>query len=171
MKSLTKVYSLPAIFALIIINGCTPNMMALKGNYGTSQFEITSNKSADTLWLTVTKLFAEKGLAIDKVDKKKGLIVSKKTSFIPAYTFEDNNGKISNGDAWVVLNKVSVKEKEWIPKTIYSQWNIRILETGAGATTIKIDPVVICRYYPNSFTKVEVRGQSTGRLEALIKGS
>ena len=171
MKNLSAKYSLPVIIVLIIMNGCTPSEVALKGNYGDNPIEITKNKSTDALWLKVTQLFAENGLVIDKVDKKQGLIVSKKTSFIPVYTFEDKNGQLNSANAWVVLKKLTVHEKEWKPKTIYSQWSIQITETGAGTTSIKIDPIVMCTYYPNMFTKVEIRGQSTGKLEKLIKGS
>ena len=171
MKSLPLKYLLPVIILLVIINGCSPNRIALKGNYETIPLAVNSNKSIDTCWLKVMQLFAEKGLGIDKLDRKKGLLVSKKTPLMTAYTFEDKNGQLNNADAWVVLGKVTVHEKERMPKTIYGQWSIEITETGTGTTTIKIDPVVICTYYTNSFTKFEVRGQSTGKLEALIKGA
>ena len=171
MRNFNKIYALAAFIAIIIINGCTPGMISLKGNYSNSPVEITSNKSSDTLWLKITQLFAEKGLVIDRVDKKKGLIVSKKTSFIPVYTFENKDGQLNDLGAWVVLKKIIANKKEWNPKTIYSQWSIQMTETGTGTTTLKIDPVVICTYYTNMFTEVEVRAQSTGKLEELIKSS
>jgi hypothetical protein len=71
-------------------------------------------------------------------------------------------------DAWVVLEKEFTKRKVWNPKTIYGQWRIQINEPESGLTRIKIDPLVICTYYPNMFTSMEARGQSTGKLEHLI---
>jgi hypothetical protein len=108
----------------------------LKGNYPNSPLEITSTKSSDSLWLNITQLFAAKGLAVKNIDKKKRLIVSTKTPFIPVYTFEDKDGQLNEPGAWVVLEKVFVRKKEWNPKTIYSQWHIQVTDTGKG-TTIK----------------------------------
>lgn len=85
-----------------------------------------------------------------------------------AYTHEDKDGKLEEPRAWVVLQKDFTKRKVWKPKRIYGEWTIQINETESGVTKIKIDPLVICTYYPNMFTKMETRGQSTGKLESLI---
>src|SRR5688572_26949814 len=167
MKSYYKQYSITVII-FIIVNGCTPDSVPLKGKYADKPIEFTSTRTIDSLWLNISQLFAEKGLVIKKVDAEKGLIVTTKTSFISAYTHEDEGGKLVEPQAWVVLQKDFTKRKEWDPKTIYSEWKIQINETEGGVTIIKIDPIVICTYYPNIFTSMEVRGQSTGKLESLI---
>ena len=168
MESYNKPYLIAVIIIVLIINGCTPDSLPLKGKYTDNPIEFTSTKSRDSLWLTIRQIFVEKGLAIKKVDPEKGLIVTTKTPFIDAYTHEDKGGELVETQAWVVLQKEFTKRKEWNPKTIYSEWKIQINETGIGVTKIKIDPLVICTYYPNMFTSMEARGQSTGKLESLI---
>jgi len=167
MKSYYKPYSIVVILALILI-GCTPNTVPLKGKYTDNPTEFTSTKSSDSLWSTIRQIFSEKGLVIRKIDTEKGLIVTNKTPFISVYTQEDKDGKLVEPQAWVVLQKDFTKKKVWNPKTIYSEWTIQINEMGSGVTKIKIDPIVICTYYPNMFTSMEARGQSTGKLESLI---
>ena len=168
MKCYYKPYSSTVIIAIIIISGCNPNMIPLKGNYVASPIEFTSAQSSDSLWLHITQIFAEKGLGVKKVDKMKGLIVSKKTPFISVYSFEDTVGALKEPQAWVVLQKVFIKTKLWNPKTIYGKWSIQISDAEADIKTIKIDSIVICTYSPNIFATVETRGQTTGRLEKLI---
>ena len=167
MKSYYKPYSIVLII-VIIINGCTPDSVPLKGKYADNPIEFTSTKTRDSLWLNIRQIFSEKGLVIKKIDAKEGLIVTKKTPFISVYTREDKDGKLVEPHAWVVLHKDFTKRKVWNPKIIYGEWRIQINETQSGVTKIKIDPIVICTYYPNMFTKMEVRGQSTGKLERLI---
>jgi hypothetical protein len=167
MKSYYKPYSIVLII-VIIINGCTPDSVPLKGKYTGNPTEFTSTKSSDSLWLNIRQIFSEKGLVIKKIDTEKGLIVTKKTPFISVYSQEDKDGKLVEPQAWVVLQKEFTKKKEWDPKTIYGEWRIQINETESGVTKIKIDPIVICTYYPNMFTSMEARGQSTGKLEHLI---
>jgi hypothetical protein len=171
MKSYNKPYSCAIIIVLIIITGCNPAYILLKGKYEAGPSEMTSTKPVDSIWSNLIDLFSANGLVIKNIEKKKGLVVSAKTSFIPVYTFEDKDGQLQAPQAWVVLQKVIANKKEWNPKRIYGLWSIQITETGKGTTTIKIDPIVICTYFPNMFTSVETRGQSTGKLEELIKSS
>jgi hypothetical protein len=170
MKSYPKTYSFLVIIAMIM-NGCNPELVPLKGKYENSPFEITSTKPGDSLWVNITQLFETKGLVLKHIDKKKGLLTTTKTSFIPVYTFEDPDGQLIKPEAWVVIKKTIVNKKEWNPKSIYSRWNIQITESGNGTTTIKVDPIVICTYYPNMFTSAEGQEQSTGKLEELIRSS
>ena len=165
----SKVSSLfPLLILIVSMNCCNPNSIPIKGKYADSQSEITLTKSADSIWLKITNLFVAKGLMVKSIDKNKGQIVTTKTPFISAYTFEDKDGQLEEPQAWVVLSKVFLKKKQWIPKKIYSQWSIQISEMAGGRTMVKVDPVVICTYFPNGITSVEARGQSTGTLEALI---
>src|SRR5215211_6848077 len=129
MKSYNKTYLFAFIVAITIIGGCNPTMISLKGKYVSNPLELTSTKSSDSLWLDITQIFAAKGLDVKKIDKLKGLIVSEETPFISAYTFEGTDGQLKEPQAWVVLPTVFTKKKEWIPKTIYGQWSIRITET------------------------------------------
>lgn len=149
---------------------CTPELIPIKGKYNDSASEITLIQQADSVWLNLTALLTRHGLLVKKIDKVKGLLTSKESAFIAVYTFEDDNGQLIQPQAWVVLNKAIVKGKQWYPKAINSQWNIQVNETKEG-TLIKIDPVVMCTYYPNMFTRMEDRGKSTGKLEELIKSS
>lgn len=156
------------MISVIIVSGCNPDSIPLKGKYPITPFEITSTKSVDSTWSNLADLFASNGLLVKNIDKNKGLIVSRKTPFIPIYSFEDNDGRLQIPEAWVVLPKVIVHRKQWVPKMIYSHWHIQITETEKGAI-IKVDPVVVCTFFPNRFTSVEAPGQSTGKLEDLIK--
>jgi hypothetical protein len=166
MKVYIKTYLIAVI--IVIINGCNPKLIPLKGKYADSPFEITSIKSVDSIWVDITQLFNQNGLSIKKLEKEKGVIVSTKTSFIPAYTFEDKDGKLIQPEAWIVLEEVYLKKKKWYPNKIYCQWDIQITEKGKELSTIKVAPIVMCTYYPNMFTTMEIHCQSTGKLEELI---
>lgn len=169
MKIFNKIYLFAVIPVITILDGCNPSVIPLKGNYAESSVEIVSTRSVDSTWLTITQLFSEKGLSIKKIDKWKGLITSTKSSFIPVYTFEYKNGSLVQPEAWIVLKEIFVNKKKWNPKDIFCKWNIQITGTGKGISTIKIDPIVICTYYPNRFTSMEEQGQSTGKLEELLR--
>jgi len=156
---------------LLACCGCNPRMSVLNGKYESKTLEILSDKPVDTIWLSITRLFTENNLAVKKVDRERGLIVSEATAFIPIYTFEDTTGNLIVPQAWVVLKKISLKKKEWVPKRIFGEWRIRMSELGNNTRKIEIDPIVNCSYYPNLLTSVETRGQSTGALERLIKRS
>jgi hypothetical protein len=151
------------------VNGCDASLVPLKGKYSDAPAEITLARSADSIWSKISDIFAAKGLKVKSIDKSKGQITTAKTDFISAYTFEGKDGQLENPQAWVVLPKVFSKEKQWIPKGIYSKWNIQIAETAGGQTMVKVDPVVLCTYHPNAFTVAEVSGQSTGTFEKMIK--
>ena len=168
MKIDNKIYLFVVIVSIVIIEGCSSYIVPLKGKYADTPVEITSTKHVDSIWLNITQLFAEKGLLIKKIEKEKGIIVSKESLFIAAYTFEDKDGKLIEPDAWIVLNEVLVNKKKWNPKKIFCQWNIQITEAGKGVSTIRVDPIVICTYYPNRFTSMEDQGKSTGKLEELL---
>jgi hypothetical protein len=150
------------------MNGCDASLAPLKGKYSDAPSEITLTLPADSIWVKIADLFSAKGLKVKSIDKIKGQIITTKSSFISAYTFEGKDGQLEEPQAWVVLPKVIRKEKQWIPKSIYSKWNIQIAETTGGQTMVKVDPVVLCTYYPNAFTVAEVSGRSTGVVEALI---
>jgi hypothetical protein len=167
MKRRTLIFAI--LSAVITLYGCTPETVPLKGNYPTSQIELHSAKSPDSIWVSITELLTRNGLRVKSIDRNRGLIVSRKTSFIRVYTLEDVNGQLQNQEAWVVLPRTVANEKEWKPKTIYGKWSVHITEMENGTTKTKVDPVVVCTFYPNMFTSVEVRGRSTGKLEALIK--
>jgi hypothetical protein len=158
-------------FVYIFINACNPVIVPLKGQYATSTKETFSSLSNDSIWSNIEHLFITHGLPVTKVDKTNEIITTRKTAFIPIYTFENENGQLQEPDAWVVLPKTSVKEKQWKPKSIYSQWHIQLTDLGSGTTSIKVDPVIVCTYYPNSFGRVETSGQSTGKLEELLRSS
>jgi len=171
MKVCNKIHVFAAMIGITAINGCNINSIPFKGKYADSPVEITSTKPIDSIWLNITQLFAGKGLSIKKLKKEKGLIVSTKSSNNPAYTFEDKDGQLIEPEAWIVLEEEWVNKKKWNPKKIFCQWNIQITETGKGLSMIKVDPIVWCTYYPNMFTNVEQRGQSTGKLEKLLERS
>ena len=169
MKVFSGVCLLFAVIVVFSISSCVPDSMPLKGTYDTLTLEITTTKSVDQTWSTITDLFTTQGLGIEAIDKEKGLITSKKTPFIATYTFENQNGQLQVPEALVVLRRAARNEEQkWIPKSIYSKWSVQIT-AGAKGTVIKIDPVVMCTYYPNTFTSVETHEQSTGKLEAKIR--
>ena len=157
-------------FGIIILSiyGCNPQMIPLKSKYVDIPIETTVTKSPDSIWLAITDLFAAKGLKIKSIDKKEGLITTKRTSFISAYSFEDSSGRLEQSQAWVVLPRVFQNKDQWIPKKIYSQWKIQVTEGKNETSLVRMDPIVICTYFPNTLTSVEARGQSTGTLEGLI---
>ena len=170
MRYAAKTFSLILICIVVIAISCNPSIVPLQGKYSDKPSEITTTRPIDSVWSNLNDIFTKNGLPVKKIDKDKGVIRTKKIPMNSIYTFEDNNGQLEQPQAWVVLMKDFNNEKQWTPKIIYGQWSIQITETEKGKTTIKIDPVIICTYYPNSFTKVEAPGQSTGKLERLLEG-
>ena len=169
MRNITNLFFGLIICSTIIVNGCSPVEVPLKSTYSDHITEITSTKSIDSIWLNLSEIFMKNGLPIKYIDKKKGLIRTQKMRINAAYTFEDTEGRLQHPGAWVVLTKVFNRKKLWNPKNIYGQWTIQIAEITKGNATIRIDPIVICTYHPNMFTTMESRGQSTDKLEELLK--
>ena len=168
MKSGYIKYSMVSILALVITYGCNPRIVPLTGQFRNSAFEMISEKSIDSVWTGLTHLLTSNGLPVKSIQRTEGIILTKKAPFNSIYTFEDNNGKLLQPDAWVVIEKTYVKNRQWKPKEIFGKWNILVTDAGDGRSRIKVDPVVVCTYYPNSFTAVETRCPSTGKLEELI---
>lgn len=96
MKTDNKISLVALIITFVIINGCNPARIALQGQYPNTPSEITSTKSVDSTWANLTGLFAANGLAIKKIDKTKGIVISSETAFIPVYTFENQDGQLIN---------------------------------------------------------------------------
>ena len=72
MKSNYNTYPLALIAGMIIINGCNPEIIPLKGKYETGVSEITSTKPIDSVWVDITSLFLAPGVVIKTLDKEKG---------------------------------------------------------------------------------------------------
>jgi len=156
------------VVPLLSLQACNPQLISLKGYYPLTSTEITFTSPADSVWSHLSTLFSNYGMPIKKIEKDKGLITTTNTSFISIYTFEDDKGQLVQPDAWIVLPKAISNKKEWKPQEIYSQWQVQITET-EKSTTLQINPLVMCTYFPNKFTSVEIRGQSTGKMEELLK--
>jgi hypothetical protein len=163
-----KSFTCLTIAILLLACGCNPVGVLLKGNYSDQPTLIFSTKSIDSSWSNLNELFTRKGLAIKKIDTTNGLIITKEIPINAAYTFENKDGQLENPEAWVVLTKVFNKKKQWKPKRIYGQWSIQISELEPGTSTIKIEPTVMCTFFPNFFTSMHTQAQSTGELEELV---
>ena len=146
-------------------------MVPLKGSYPANAIEISSSLSTDSIWSQVEQLFSAHGLSIKEVDRSKGIITTRKTDFIPAYTFENETGQMQEAQAWIVLPKTIVKDKQWKVESIYSQWHLQLSSSPEGITSIKVEPKIECTYYASSFVRNETYGQSTGKFEELLKSS
>lgn len=169
MKITAGKYALTLMIVMAMLYGCNPNVVPLKGNYSNNPVEITSAKPVDSIWSTITDIFATNGLPVKSINRQTGIIITKKIPFNSMYTFEDDNSVLQQPQAWVVISKIFNKKKQWKPAEIFSQWTVQITESPKGTATIKIDPVVICTWFPNSFTTMETREQSTGKFEQLLK--
>jgi hypothetical protein len=165
---------LVTLTAITILFGCSPQMLPLKGSYLDKPFEMTSDKSVDSVWSNIIDLFATKGLSIKVIDKNSGLIVSEKTSLMSHYTFEDDNGKLKDPNAWIVLSKIRWMGTDVTPERLTGEWNVRIKSAGGGKTTINVNLTNIegTRHYSQSQYTTEKNfvfdGRSTGKFEQLI---
>jgi hypothetical protein len=97
---------LTLLILIVSLNGFDASLVPLKGKYLDAPSEITLTRSADSTWLKIADLFAAKGLKVKSIDKNKWQIITAKTSFISAYTFEGKEGRLEEPQAWVVLPKV-----------------------------------------------------------------
>src|SRR4051812_24112456 len=139
MKFVHKTRLLLLACMLLTYCGCNPEKSVLKGTYASNPFEVVSSLPADTIWAGLTQLFAENSIAIKKVDKERGIIISKTSGFDPVYSFEDTAGVLISAKAWVVLKRVILKHSNWDPKNIHGEWSIRISETANHTRKIAID--------------------------------
>jgi hypothetical protein len=163
-----------AIAIMTFLIGCSPKMLPLKGTYINKPYEITSDKSFDAVWSNMIDLFATKGLSIKVIDKNSGLIVSEKTSLISNYTIEDDNGKLIDPNAWIVISKINWMGTEVIPDRLTAEWNVRIKSNVEGKTIINVNLTNIdgSKYYaPTQYTAAQnfkFDGRSTGIFEKTI---
>jgi len=166
------------LFLLILmalsLYSCTLQSVALRGQYLDKPFEITTNRSFDSVWSSTIDLFAQKGISIKIIDKSSGLIVSEKTSFLNNYSFEDVNGGIENPNAWVAINKYKIGSVIYKPQKLTGEWNVRIKSNGVNTTSININLTNIEGSYHQSAAPyvaeltLNYQGKSTGNFERSI---
>jgi hypothetical protein len=171
MRNIAGIHSFLIISIITMAYGCSLVNVPLKGNYNSSAVEMTTTQPIDSVWSKLTDIFTKNGLPVKRIDKTKGSISTRNAPINAVYTFENTDGQLEQPGAWVVLYKVYNKNKEWKPEEIRGQWSIQVTEKEKGTTNIKIDPLVICTYFPKSFVKFQIPGQSTGKLEELLQQS
>ncbi|HTN06069.1 hypothetical protein [Agriterribacter sp.] len=113
----------------------------LEGRYQESPVKITTDKQKANTWQAVVDFFITNGISITTADKQSGLIVATDFSFIKdnqrnerkgkiekgaLFTYEED-GKPTNPDAWVVLNKL-VKGKIY-PVKLTGNLNVYISDS------------------------------------------
>lgn len=168
MKSL-----IAAIIILFFTIGCSISKSTLKGKYQETPFQIESSKSFEETWSKLIDLFAQKGLSIKIIDKSSGLITSEKTSFLSSYTYENEQIKPNNPNAFIILAKVSYGGRVYAPTTLTGEWNVRIKQA-EGKTIINVNLVNIIALFEAPSSKysrgetVEMHAKSTGVFERLI---
>jgi len=161
------------IFLLVVIglSSCvTPQSLHLVNIYQDKPFVIYSEKSKDEVWSKVIDIFAQKGLAINVIDKSSGLIGSNEYSFGNSMTYEMENGMPNDTTAWVIVNKyTSTLGNIILPNTIKGSFNVRVKEEG-NKTAININLVNLTAWYlhPSGSLQIPYEIKSTGKFEQSI---
>jgi hypothetical protein len=164
------------LLALVALTSCSYQYQKplLQGNYQENVYQNETLRSFDDTWSRLIDLFAQKGLSVKIIDKSSGLIISEKTSFLSSYTYEDQQGKPINSNAFVaVSNLKSVFGTSFTPTVLTGDWNVRIKQ-GEGKTVVNVNLVNIVAGYtaPASMydtpTTLELDAKSTGVFERLI---
>jgi len=118
------------VFGLICILStfsCNNELIPLEQTYQDNPYEFSVSATKDEVWTKLVQLLTSKGLAIKTIDKSNGLITTDNISFLNSYSFENNDGGLTNPNAFVVCTKVrgpftftaSLK-----PDAISGQWTV-----------------------------------------------
>lgn len=168
MKKLVLIISLLAIWS------CT-KIVPIKGSYQLTPVEVVSTKSKDEVWSKVIDLFAQKGLPIRLIDKSSGLIISDKVSLLNQSTWELPDGKLSDPNAWVVVEKLYSGDQFLPPTYVTGEWNVRVKEQDSK-TIINVNLLnlqagigqITPTAFPVSPSTSSLRAQSLGNFERYI---
>lgn len=99
---------------------------------------ISLNKPVDEVWQQTVEIMANRGIAIQAIDRKTGLLVSTKQSFLNSYS----KGKNIDKKSMVILDG-GVKEA---PSVVSGYYNI-IIKPDGNRTLILISIVNLEAYY------------------------
>lgn len=156
------------LLSFFCLSSCvTQQSLPLNGKYQDTPFVVYSDKSKDEVWSKVIDVFAQKGLAINVIDKSSGIIGSNEYSFTNHATFEKANDLPSDTTAWVVYNKYMIDGLNPIPPTtIKGSFNVRVKEEG-NKTLININLVGLTAWYlqPSANMQIPYEIKSTGVFE------
>jgi hypothetical protein len=175
MKKLSLIAS--SVTLVLVLNSCGPtfNSIPIRNTYLTTPFTTYSDQSMEKVWSNIIELYATNGLSIKLVDKSSGLIISEQVSFMDDYAVEGPGGKLSNPDAYVVLEKKTGGFGLPIaPQKVLGQWNIRVKETENNKVLINVNLTNLKGefYSPGGRYDAPVslafRGVSTGNFEEII---
>jgi hypothetical protein len=154
------------LLTIICLSSCmVQQSLPLNGKYQDTPFVVYSDKSKDEVWSKVIDVFAQKGLAINVIDKSSGIIGSNEYSFLNSATFEKANDMPSDTTAWVVYNKYMIDGLHPIPPTtIKGTFNVRVKEEGTK-TFININLVGLSASFVSATTIIPYEVKSTGVFE------
>ena len=154
------------LFVTLLLSSCVMQQsFPLNGKYQETPFVTYSDKSKDEVWSKVIDVFAQKGLAINVIDKSSGIIGSNDYSFT-SITHEMANDMPSDTTAWVVVNKYMIYglDRPVHPNFVKGSFNVRVKEEGSK-TSININLVGLTASLVSSTTTVHYDVKSTGVFE------
>ena len=149
MKALSAIIGFSV---LLLFVSCSNKVVPLKGTYPDKPYQFAIASSKKQVWNKLIDLLTAEGLAIKTIDENSGLITTDPTSFLNSYSFENEDGSLTNPAARVVCSKVrgpltfppSLK-----PVAVAGQWTLRVKE--------EADKTIVAARLANAFGKVEIQ--------------
>lgn len=153
----------------LISQSCMISTVKLKSKYQEETVKAKFNRPFEDVWDAVIDFVAESGLSIQMIDKSSGLILSADSYISGLFmTHENQNGKIMNQAAWVVVERTTNDNPTKILKLhdAVGRWNMRVKQVSDDETIVSlllhVNRVNIVR------DQSYLRGVSTGNFEKDI---
>lgn len=126
---------LSMVLCTTLLTSCGVSSYPLRGNYQPEKF-METNSSFDKVWSNVIDFFAINSIPITTLEKSSGIIVASNISIDDKLvTIEDQQGKLTNPDAWFVLPY----EKGRVGGRVTCAFNVRVKESENGKVIININ--------------------------------
>jgi len=151
-------------------------MIPLKSDYSKIQNTFFLEKSKDIVWNNIIELFSKNGIGIQLIDKSSGLIISNKTDYSKTATTENENGRLTNDKAFIVVERFDGAFEIVPAQNISATWNIRLFEkdnkTGININMTNIEAITNIPSSQYSIGRVlRYDAKSTGNFEKMVFNS
>ncbi len=150
---------------------------AIKGNYAEGPVKVTVKTEYPEVFDKVLKALSVAGInGLKIVNREDGVIVSEDIDFSGKYTRENEDGRVSDERAQVVIGDFHlINDKKIEPNLIKGTLNIWIRDNGNNREISILLSNLKCSYVYQKGTEIEqeteIPVKSTGVLEKIITGN
>ena len=121
-----KITATMVAMLVLLQSACSPAYKSFIGTHQEKPFEVQVSKSSDQVWALFEKIIEEEQIPIRWKDKTSGVITSKGISFANSYAIENEDGRIDDPSARMVLARAMNGSSLLEPEQITGKWNLRV---------------------------------------------